>query len=531
MPENKILTEIFVDNFAGGGGASTGIELAIGRNVDIAINHDPDAIAMHMANHPNSKHYCEDVWEVDPVEACDGHPVALAWFSPDCKHFSRAKGGKPVDNHIRGLAWVVIKWALLVRPRVIMLENVPEIQTWCPLGADNKPIKERVGETFNGFISILSNGLSKFHPAFLECCKALGVDPDSEQCDTLSKGLGYDIEYKVLTSCDYGAPTSRTRFYMIARSDGKGIVWPARSHAPKNSKEVASGRLLPYRTAAECIDWSIPAQSIFERDKPLAENTLRRIAKGIKKFVIDNPNPFIINYKFENEPEDSEKPLSTITSVNSHYVVVPSLIQYHSETHDSEVRGQEVTEPLMTIDTSPRYALSVANIMKRYGGLDTKESDSHSDSEPNKELVTAHILTFRNDMDGQVIDEPLTTIACSGAHHAEVQAFLVKYFQNGSAKPVDEPLDTVTTRDRFALVTIHGEEYIISDIKMRMLQPRELFNAQGFPEGYIIDKDYEGNTYSKTKQVARCGNAVTPPVATALVKANLPEYCDTDNYT
>lgn len=529
------ISEIFVDNFAGGGGASTGIEIAIGRNVDIAINHDPDAIAMHKANHPNSKHYCEDVWEVDPVEACEGRPVALAWFSPDCKHFSRAKGGKPVDNNIRGLAWVSIRWALLVRPRVIMLENVPEIQTWCPLGEDNRPIKERSGETFNGFIKILTTGLKKNHPAFIECCDALHIDINSVEADRLSRGLGYKVEYRELMSCDYGAPTTRTRFYMVARCDGKPIVWAKPTHAPKNSKEVKSGKLKPYRTAAECIDWSIPAQSIFERDKPLAENTLRRIAKGIKKFVIDNPEPFIINYKFDNPPEDINKPLSTITSVNNHYVVAPTLIQYHSEQNDNEVRGQELTEPLMTVDTSPRYALSVAHIMKNYAGnyqgagssadapLDTITTKDHNS------LVTAHILTLRNNMDGQMMDEPLTTISCSGAHHAEVQAFLVKYFSNGAAKSVDEPLDTVTTRDRFALVTIHGEEYIITDIRMRMLQPRELFNAQGFPEEYIIDKDANGHAYSKTKQVARCGNAVTPPVATALVRANLPEYCEVEH--
>lgn len=524
--------ELFVDNFAGGGGASTGIEIAIGRNVDIAINHDPDAIAMHKANHPNSKHYCEDVWEVDPKEACGGTPVALAWFSPDCKHFSRAKGGKPVDNKIRGLAWVAIKWALLVRPRVIMLENVPEIQTWCPLGADNKPIKKRLGETFNGFIRILSTGLNKEHPAFIECCKALELDLDSPKADILSRGLGYAIEYRELMSCDYGAPTTRTRFYMVARSDGKPIVWAKPTHAPRDSEEVKSGKLLPYHTAAECIDWSIPAQSIFERDKPLAENTLKRIARGIKKFVIDSPEPFIVNHKFEKPPENMNEPLSTITAVNSHYVVAPSLIQYHSETTENEVRGQELDEPLMTVDASPRYALSVAHIMKNYAGgykgvgsaadkpLDTITAKDHNS------LVTAHILTMRNNMDGQPVDEPLTTISCSGAHHAEVQAFLVKYFSTGAAKSIDEPLDTVTTKDRFALVTIHGEEYIITDIKMRMLQPRELFNAQGFPPEYIIDKDFEGNSYAKTKQVARCGNAVTPPVAAALVRANLPEYCN-----
>lgn len=525
------MRELIVDNFAGGGGASTGIEIAIGRNVDIAINHDPDAIAMHKANHPDTKHYCEDVWEVDPIDACAGNPVALAWFSPDCKHFSRAKGGKPVDKNIRGLAWVAIKWALLIKPRVIMLENVPEIQTWCPLGADNKPIKSRIGETFRGFVGILSNGLDKTHPAFIECCEALNIDTDSKEADILSKGLGYQVEFRELMSCDYGAPTTRTRFYMIARSDGKPIVWAKPTHAPKDSEEVKSGKLLPYHTAAECIDWSIPAQSIFERDKPLAENTLRRIARGIKKFVIDNPDPFIVNYKFDNPPEDINKPLSTITAVNSHYVVAPSIIQYHSETTDNEVRGQELDEPLMTVDTNPRYALSVAHIMKNYAGgykgagsaadepLDTVTAVDHNS------LVTAHILTLRNNMDGQEADKPLSTISCSGAHHAEVQAFLVKYFSSGAAKSVDEPLDTVTTKDRFALVTIHGEQYIITDIKMRMLQPRELFNAQGFPKEYIIDKDYEGKAYSKSKQVARCGNAVTPPVAAALVRANLPEYC------
>lgn len=563
--------ELFVDNFAGGGGASTGIEMAIGRSVDIAINHDPDAIAMHKANHPSTKHYCEDVWQVSPKEACGGNPVALAWFSPDCKHFSRAKGGKPVDKNIRGLAWVAIKWAYHVRPRCIMLENVPEIQTWGPLIPKTDPRTGRVlkivdkkgsqygtprtvaaepgevvpvekclmipdpnrkGETFDAFIKALTTGIPENHPAFKEMCDALDISVTSEIAGIISRGLGYKVEYKTLKSCDFGAPTTRTRFYLIARCDGQPIVWPDPTHAPKDSEAVKTGKKLPYRTAAECIDWSIPAQSIFERSKPLAENTLRRIARGIKKFVIDNPEPFIVNYKFENPPEDINKPLSTITSVNSHYIVAPSLIQYHSETSEDEVRGQELSEPLMTVDASPRYALSVAHIMKNYAGgytgagsaadkpLDTITAKDHNS------LVTAHILTMRNNMDGQLLDEPLTTISCSGAHHAEVQAFLVKYFSTGAPKSVDEPLDTVTTKDRFALVTIHGEEYIITDIKMRMLQPRELFNAQGFPIDYIIDKDADGKEYPRTKQVARCGNAVTPPVATALVRVNLPEYCN-----
>lgn len=531
---NMAITELIVDNFAGGGGASTGIEMAVGHSVDIAINHDPDAIKMHKTNHPNTKHYCEDVWQVDPVEACGGQPVGLAWFSPDCTHFSRAKGGKPVDKNIRGLAWVAIRWAALVRPRVIMLENVPEIRTWGPLDNSGKPIKERSGETFEGFMLALTTGIPKEHPAFTEMCEALGIAADSELADRLSAGLGYNAEYRILRSCDYGAPTTRTRFYLVARCDDRPVVFPEPTHGKDDG-------LLPYRTAAECIDWSIPAKSIFEREKPLAENTLRRIARGIKKFVIDNPEPFIIPIGYgEREGQEPRvnsisEPLGTVVTSGKHYVVAPSLIQYHSETTADEVRGQELTEPLMTVDTNPRYALSVAHIMKNYGGnykgagsaadkpLDTVTTTDHNS------LVTAHILIMRNNMDGQVVDEPLTTISSSGAHHAEVQAFLVKYFGTGVAKPVDQPLDTVTPKDRFALVTIHGEEYIITDIRMRMLTPRELFNAQGFPEDYIIDQDDEGNAYPRTKQVARCGNAVTPPVPAALVRANLPEMCGGHN--
>lgn len=519
--------ELIIDNFAGGGGASTGIEMATGRSVDIAINHDPDAIAMHRANHPHTKHYCEDVWQVDPVEACAGNPVGLAWFSPDCTHFSRAKGGKPVDKNIRGLAWVTIRWALKVRPRVIMLENVPEIRTWGPLGADNKPIKERTGETYDGFIKALTAGIPHDHPAFTEMCATLEISPGSPEAAELEQGLGYNAEYRILRSCDYGAPTTRTRFYLIARCDGKPIVFPPPTHG--------SGKgLKPYHTAAECIDWSIPAQSIFERDKPLAENTLRRIARGIEKFVINNPEPFIVTVNHSGEGfrgQKADEPLGTVTAKNGYGVVAPTLIQYHSETANDEVRGQELSEPLMTVDTSPRYALSVAHIMKNYGGnyqgagsgadkpLDTVTAHDHNS------LVTAHILTMRNNMEGQPADEPLATITAGGSHHAEVQAFLVKYFSTGAPKPVDSPLDTVTTKDRFALVTIHGEEYIITDIKMRMLQPRELFNAQGFPEDYIIDHDDSGRPYPKSKQTARCGNAVTPPVPAALVRANLPEMC------
>ena len=503
--------ELVVDNFAGGGGASTGIEMAIGRSVDIAIDHDPDAITMHKANHPGTKHYCEDVREVDPIEACAGKPVALAWFSPDCKHFSRAKGGKPVDKNIRGLAWVAVRWAYLVRPRVLMMENVPEIQTWGPLGDDNKPIKERAGETFNAFILALSAGVSADHPAFDEMCEALSIERNSDMAKALTKGLGYKIEYRTLKSCDYGAPTTRTRFYLIARCDGTPIAWPQPTHGHKSSKQVRDVELLPYRTAAECIDWSIPAQSIFERDKPLAENTLRRIARGIKKFVIDNHEPFIVTVNHTGEGfrgQSINEPLDTVTSKNGYGVVTPTI---------------------MCNNTG--YALSVAHIMKNYAG-GYKGAGSCADAplgtvtaKDHNSLVTAHIMTLRNNMDGQPMDEPLTTVSCSGAHHAEVQAFLLKYYHTGTAKPVDEPLDSVTTKDRFAVITIHGVDYIITDIKMRMLQPRELFNAQGFPRDYIIETDAEGEPYPKSKQVARCGNAVTPNVPAALVRANLPELC------
>lgn len=517
---------LFVDNFAGGGGASTGIEMAIGRSVDIAINHDPDAIAMHKANHPTTKHYCEDVWQVDPAAACKGRPVALAWFSPDCKHFSRAKGGKPVDKNIRGLAWVTLRWGYKVRPRCMMLENVPEIQTWGPLDADNKPIKERKGETFEGFVLALTTGIPKTHPAFAEMCEALSISASSPMADALTEGLGYQVEWRTLRSCDYGAPTIRQRLYLIARCDGQPIIFPEPTHAPKGSDAVRSGRKLPYHTAAECIDWSIPAQSIFERDKPLADNTMRRIARGLQKYVIDNPEPFIVAIgqtgggdrvssihdplrtvvskaecclvtptimcnNANNVGASVESPVPTVTTGNRNYLVAPTLIQYHDE------QGKD--EPIMTVDTSNRYALSCTYIDKYYAG-------------GYKGVCSA-------------ADEPLYTMTGGGMHHAEVQAFLIKYFSTGTAKPIDQPLDTITTKDRFAVITVHGEKYIITDIRMRMLQPRELFNAQGFPPDYVIDVDADGKPYPKSKQVARCGNAVTPPVPAALVRANLPEYC------
>jgi DNA (cytosine-5)-methyltransferase 1 len=507
--------ELIVDNFAGGGGASTGIELATGYSVDIAINHDPEAIKMHKANHPNTKHYCENVWAVDTVKACKGHPVALAWFSPDCKHFSKAKGGKPKDKNIRGLAWVACRWAGLVRPRVIMLENVEEFKTWGPLGRRHHPIKAKQGETFQKFVQQLTD-------------------------------LGYEVEFRELVAADYGAPTMRKRFFMVARCDGKPIVWPEPTHAPADSEAVKAGLLKPYVGAYTQLDFSLPCPSIFDTSaeikekygirsvRPLAPKTMDRIARGLKKFVLDNPEPFIIqcNHGGERRPNDIRKPMPTITGKhgygiveptlapymgtnttnhpggnckdpihtittgNQQCLISPTLIQYHSETAQGEVRGQTIEDPIMTVDGSNRYG-----------------------------LVTSFLSKFYKSGIGQDEREPLHTITTSAGHFGEVRAFLIKYYGQGTGQDIKEPLDTVTARDRFGLVTIEGVDYQIVDIGLRMLEPRELYGCQGFPDDYIIDHDYTGKTYPRIEQVRRCGNAVCPPIPAALVRANLPELC------
>ena len=471
--------ELIVDNFAGGGGASTGMEMATGYSVDIAINHDPEAIRMHKANHPNTKHYCESVWDVDPVKACNGHPVGLAWFSPDCKHFSKAKGGKPKDKKIRGLAWVALRWAGLVRPRVIMLENVEEFKTWGPLNRSHRPIKKKQGVTFEKFVEQL-------------------------------RRLGYEIEFNELVAADYGAPTMRKRFFMIARCDGNPIVWPEPTHAPADSEEVKSGRLRPYVGAYTQIDFSRPCPSIFDTSeeikekygiravRPLAPKTMDRIARGLKKFVLDNPEPFIIqcNHGGERRLQDIREPMPTITGRHGFGIVAPALIQYHSETSKDEVRGQTIKDPIMTVDGSNRYG-----------------------------LVTSFLSKFYKSGTGQDIREPLHTITTSPGHFGEVRAFLIKYYGDATGQDIEKPLDTVTTKDRFGLVTIEGVDYQIVDIGLRMLEPKELYGCQGFPDDYIIDRDYTGKTYPRSEQVKRCGNAVCPPIPAAMVRANLPELC------
>lgn len=578
--------ELIVDNFAGGGGASTGIEMATGYSVDIAINHDPEAIKMHKANHPNTKHYCENVWAVDPVKACNGHPVGLAWFSPDCKHFSKAKGGKPKDKNIRGLAWVACRWAGLVRPRVIMLENVEEFKTWGPLGRRHHPIKAKQGETFQKFVQQLTD-------------------------------LGYEVQFRELIAADYGAPTMRKRFFMIARCDGKPIVWPEPTHAPADSEEVKAGLKKPYVGAYTQLDFSLPCPSIFDTSeeikekygiravRPLAQKTMDRIARGFIKFILNNPKPFIIqcNHGGERRPNDIREPMPTITgkhgygivepymvqigqtgfakdrskdvreplttivSKNEHCLIEPTLapymgtnttnhpggnckdpihtittgnqqclisptlIQYHSETSKDGVRGQAIKDPIMTVDSSNRYGLVASFLHKYYDGGYKGAGETVENPLPtvtawdHNSVVTANLIQMNNHCDGKDIRQPLPTITAGDGHFGEVRAFLIKYYGQGTGQDIKDPLDTVTAQDRFGLVTINGTDYQIVDIGLRMLEPRELYGCQGFPDDYIIDHDYTGKTYPRSEQVRRCGNAVCPPIPAALVRANLPELC------
>lgn len=566
----NIFDEIIVDNFAGGGGASTGIELALGRPVDIAINHDPAAIAMHKANHPFTEHYCESVWDVNPEEVCRGRKVALMWLSPDCKHFSKAKGGKPVEKHIRGLAWIAVRWAATVKPRVIILENVEEFKTWGRIDRNTgKPDVAHKGETFRSFVNAL-----KHH--------------------------GYAVEWRELRACDYGAPTSRKRLVLIARCDGKPIVFPKPTHG--------KGRgLKPYRTAAEIIDWTLPCPSIFTRQKPLVEATLRRIARGLDKFVINAEKPFIVpidtpldtimagatrfakvdsvltpfveQANFANTPISAAEPLSTATGVNKHRLVTPklspfieqafggtyegnganadsplptvtatdhnrlvaaSLVQYHGETSDKEARAYSLEEPIKVVDASNRYGLSAAYISKYYGGTydgagSGADEPLHTVTVEERHAVAgaflSHFYKGNGSAQGSAINEPVPTVMGNNkasvvmakltpadfernelGHWAEIREILNKYAGYTLAD------------DEILLIDINDNFYFLSDIGMRMLTPRELYLAQGFPSDYQIEFDYNGKPYSKKEQVARCGNAVCPPMAEAVVRANLPEY-------
>jgi len=570
---------LIIDNFAGGGGASTGIELALGRRVDVAINHDIDAIALHEVNHPHTQHYHEDVWSIDPVKVCNGKQVDLAWFSPDCTHFSKAKGGKPVSKKIRGLAWVSLRWASLVRPRVIILENVEEFKTWGPIRR-GRPIKSRKGETFKKFIRQLED-------------------------------LDYQVEFRELIAADYGAPTKRKRFFMIARSDGKPIKWPAPMYAPR---EKAKALNLPaYHDASSIIDWKLPGTSIFNRPRPLSEATMRRIARGLQKFVFDEARPYLVQIGqtgFTSDRSSSinqplktivtknefcllnpfmvpigygeaknqlprvhgidkplptivssnkhflvtpyfahkntghvgssiDKPIGTITCTNKHCLMTPYLIDYHFKNKEMAVKdpyptittvrghymvapyimvnntghpGTSAKDPLATITTGGHHFATTAFISKTFGGFYTGAGSPLKEPLPTVTAVDHNSLIQ-------------TKFGCSD-NTRDVKAFLMKYYGTGeNVDSVNKPLATVTSKNRFGLVTIKNKEYQIVDITMRMLTARELYNAQGFPPDYIIDRDARGNKYPVSKQIARCGNAVPPPFAEALTRANLPELC------
>lgn len=678
--------ELIIDNFAGGGGTSTGLEQAFGRPVDIAINHDPEALAMHAANHPHTAHLCESVWDVDPIKVTNNRPVGLVWLSPDCKHFSKAKGGKPVEKRIRGLAWVTLRWAAKCKPRVIMLENVEEFKTWGPLlvEADGsaKPDPAKKGKTFDSFIRQL-------------------------------RAHGYTVDYREMRGCDHDTPTIRKRFFLVARRDGIAIKWPEPTHGAPDSIGVRAGKLLPYRTAAECIDFSLPCPSIFERDRPLAPATLRRIAKGIMRYVVDAPEPFIVGAggpARAGEPRPTARPFGTLLARNDSYFCAPTIVPVthqggdrtesicepfrtitgahrgekalgvatlvqvgygeregqapraldiekplgtvvgeskhalvsalltgvggragqsrprgveeptatatskadaalvtavlvdaaHGEVSPSGVKrwgtgAHDVEAPLGTVTASGNKAVATAFLAKHYTGVvgsdladpigtvtacdhhslvtafltehanasnqrvmpadeplrticaqvkgghfsmvsahiqrDMGASVGHAADAPlgtvtaggggKSALVTSNMIKLRGTSTAAGTDEPLGTVSAGGQHHAEVRSFLLAYYGTDQSQGLADPLATVTSRDRFGLVTIHGQDYQIVDIGLRMLQPRELFRAQGFPDDYIIGDDpAQGLKLTKSAQVRMCGNSVCPPMAKALILAN-----------
>lgn len=626
--------EITVDNFAGGGGASSGIELALGRIVNAAINHDPAAILMHRTNHPFTEHYQASVWDINPREVCRGRPVALAWFSPDCKHFSKAKGAALVDKHIRGLAWITLRWAGTVRPRVIILENVEEFQTWGPV-RKGKPVKKKAGQTFQKFIKQL-------------------------------RDLKYRVEWKELVAADYGAPTTRKRFVLIARCDGQNIKWPKHTHAPRDSEAVRSGRCLPWRSAAEIIDWSLPCPSIFDSKaeikekyglsavRPLASNTMRRIIRGVDKFTIKSGEPFIVpsgygeregqaprvhdvndplptavgkgkhavcdpllapvtvtntsnsvgapagdpvhtvttagnqmlvtpnlmrigqtgggdrirdvrepapttvskqeacvvapslvqvNHSGGDRAQSVSEPMPTVTAKHGYGISAASLIQYHTEQTEG-VRASDLGGPINTVDASNRYGLTCANLVEYYTGgrpLDARDPMHTVTSHDREAVVAAHVVKFKGDNLGSSPADPVQTVtasagrdrSCGGGTFAVCKTILckIKPEDNGGLYHWPEIRALLNQHcgyqmedDDILLLEIGGAVYYIADIGLRMLSPRELYNAMGFPPDYIIDRDYLGRPYPKNEQVARCGNAVCPPMAAAVVRANFPEY-------
>ena len=575
------MTGLIIDNFAGGGGASTGLEAALGRPVDVAINHDEAAVAVHTANHPETKHYCQSIYSVDPMDATGGKPVLLAWFSPDCKHHSKAKGGKPREKYIRDMAHVVPHWIeRLIKatpngrgaPQVIMLENVEEFRQWGPLDAEGRPIAERKGEEFDLWVRRI-------------------------------RKAGYKVEWRELRACDYGAPTSRKRLFLIARRDGKPIVWPAPTHGAPGSDAVQNGERLPWRTAAECIDWTIECPSIFDRKRPLKDNTCKRIAAGVMRYVVNAARPFIVPMTNTGwNPHrivDVNKPLPTVTTAkggemaavaptlvsvahgdsggrreypatdplgtvtakgNSHGLSAASLIKLRRNS-----RGEDPTAPLGTVNAGGQHhGIAAATLVRQFGRSTAADIAKPAPTitaggSGKTELLSAFMAqhnTERGDRPnpGKAMNEPVSTITGRGTQQQPVTitlvergalpdgllerakmtaAFLIKYYGNeDEGHGLGAPLGTVTTRDRFAVVTvtIDTATFVLVDIGMRMLTPRELANAQGFPADYILDPECwyrtdRGNLkfgrLPKSHQIAKIGNAVCPPMSEALARANL----------
>lgn len=589
--------ELIVVGFAGGGGSSEAIRMATGREPDIAINHEPEAIAMHRANHPSCEHFCQNIWQVHPRKAVRGRKVGLAWFSPDCTDFSKAKGGRPVSKRVRDLAWVVVLWAKVTKPRVIFLENVEEFRDWGPLADDGQPCPDRRGLEFRRWVKEL-------------------------------KRLGYAVDWREIRASEFGAPTIRKRLFLVARRDDRRIAWAAPTHGKG---------LRPFRTAAECIDWSIPCPSIFLTreegralgvNRPLAEATMRRIGRGVWRYVINAARPFIVPVTHagddrvhsideglrtvttanrgehalispylvprygERPPKDGvpgqaprtapvDAPIATITPTqNEGSLIAPVLMPYYGERREGETRAHDVGEPLKTQTTENRFGLAAVHLaefrgdsagkpvdgpmptitansfVKRPGGappqgvvaafLAQHNTDmvGHDVRKPmstivgkgcTQAVVSSHLVKLRGTCaDGQPVDEPAPTFTSGGWHVGEVRAFLLKYYDTAVGQPADEPLHTATVKARFGLVTVEGVEYQIVDIGMRMLTPRELFNAQGFRPDYIIDpmfakRDKRGRfrrakPLTKTAQIHCVGNSVSPPPAAAIIAANFPGY-------
>ena len=524
---------LIVDLFAGGGGASTGLEMALGRSPDIAINHDHEALAMHAANHPRTRHWCANVLKVLPLETTGGAAVDWLHASPDCTHFSKAKGGKPRSQFIRDLAWVVIRWAEDTRPTVISLENVEEFQTWGPVNRCGQPIREQSGATFRSWVRRL-------------------------------RRLGYKVSWRELRACDFGAPTTRKRLFVVARRDGKPVSWPKPSHGDPASAAVQSGKLLPWRTAAQCIDWSLPTQSIFTRKKPLADNTLRRIAEGIRRYVLHAAEPFLVSYygaKSANDFRGSslDHPLRTQTTENRFALVSPCIVKPNHTTKDGSYkpfRGQATDAPLGVITQAPGFALMSASMVKLRGTNIGSPADAplHTVSAQGQHhaMISAHMTKYYGKSEGASLTDPLHTLS-SKEHMGLVSACMVKYYGTALAAPVDEPAHTLTSKARMGLVcaslgdadhyaqvraflrsfgvigpdaeaevSIKGETYRITDIALRMLKPRELYRAQGFADSYVIAPQHKGKPLTITAQVRMCGNSVPPQFVAALVRANGP---------